>query len=166
MGRNLWNCLKSVAWYKHFSDDGFFLIGRNARWSRSSKSQNAGKGSSEIVWDQRSLELMQWSRTWVRISLGVLMRPSSTAFQNLSYNNGQLLIPSAFEITTMSSDTWVLFGAFVFASAIFFLSPRIRSKIPLPPGPKGLPFFGVKLSQDMSEPWLSYKKLADTYGAV
>ena len=37
-------------------------------------------------------------------------------------------------------------------------------QLPLPPGPKGLPFLGSALEINKSEPWLTYKEWNKSYG--
>ncbi|KAI6042970.1 cytochrome P450 [Pisolithus marmoratus] len=46
------------------------------------------------------------------------------------------------------------------------LATRAKSKLPYPPGPKGLPFIGSALNIDLQRPHLTYTQWAKTYGDI
>ena len=41
---------------------------------------------------------------------------------------------------------------------------RVRRSLPLPPGPKGVPFLGNLYNMPTVKPWLTYKEWARSYG--
>lgn len=58
---------------------------------------------------------------------------------------------------------------FVFFLTLCFIGVIVKKKLtphqlPLPPGPKGIPFIGSALETNRSEPWLTFGKWKETYG--
>ncbi|KAI6042968.1 cytochrome P450 [Pisolithus marmoratus] len=49
---------------------------------------------------------------------------------------------------------------------LWAVATRARSKLPYPPGPKGLPFIGSVLDIDSQRPHLTYTQWAKTYGDI
>ncbi|KAI6003409.1 cytochrome P450 [Pisolithus marmoratus] len=49
---------------------------------------------------------------------------------------------------------------------LWVLATRAKSKLPYPPGPKGLPFIGSALDIDLQRPHLTYTQWAKTYGNI
>lgn len=55
--------------------------------------------------------------------------------------------------------------SFVAVLAIVFFYSRRHSKLPLPPGPRPKLFTGNAHQLPKKEPWLTYAKWAESYGA-
>ncbi|KAF9223388.1 cytochrome P450 [Gyrodon lividus] len=72
------------------------------------------------------------------------------------------------ELLYRSSAGFVLAALFV----ALFVVARISSKalapkqLPLPPGPRGLPFVGSAFSINKREPWLTYREWKKSYGEI
>lgn len=50
--------------------------------------------------------------------------------------------------------------------AWFFIKKKLTPhQLPLPPGPKGLPFLGSAFEINKSKPWLTYEEWKNSYGA-
>ncbi|KAF8645514.1 hypothetical protein AX16_007798 [Volvariella volvacea WC 439] len=57
----------------------------------------------------------------------------------------------------------------IFAVLLVAITPRLRSwwyRLPLPPGPKGLPIIGNLRQFPKQTPWLTYESWAKTYGPI
>ena len=48
--------------------------------------------------------------------------------------------------------------AAVFLLLVYAVKPRRKTQLPLPPGPKGLPFIGSYLSIPKNAEWITYHK--------
>ncbi|KAI6003412.1 cytochrome P450 [Pisolithus marmoratus] len=57
-------------------------------------------------------------------------------------------------------------AACVAGVGLWILATRAKSKLPYPPGPKGLPFIGSALDIDLQRPHLTYTQWAKTYGDI
>jgi hypothetical protein len=63
--------------------------------------------------------------------------------------------------------TFVKYGVGVIVAVLFvhYFKHRVHRKgLPLPPGPRGLPFIGNALDLPPSQSWLTYAKWSKQYG--
>ncbi|KAI6099768.1 cytochrome P450 [Pisolithus sp. B1] len=68
----------------------------------------------------------------------------------------------------LSSDTFTYFSSTVCFVALFYAYRirTLRSELPLPPGPRGLPLIGNVFDMNIAEPWLTYEEWGKQYGDI
>lgn len=69
---------------------------------------------------------------------------------------------------TLSSDAFAYFSSTVCIVALFYAYRHrtLRSELPLPPGPRGLPLIGNVFDLNIAEPWLTYEEWGKQYGDI